>query len=53
MTEIETSIAENRKAIEEFIRAARAVAPERWQAPRAERAWSPAQIVEHLATGRS
>ena len=49
MTEIETAIAENRKAIEEFIEAARAVPPERWQAPRAEGAWSPAQIAEHLA----
>ena len=49
MTEIETAIAENRKALDEFIAAARAVPAARWQAPRAEGAWSPAQIVEHLA----
>jgi hypothetical protein len=49
VTEIETAIAENRRAVEEFIAAARAVPSTRWQTPRAGGAWSPAQIVEHLA----
>lgn len=49
MTEIETAIAENRKALDEFVAAARAVPAARWQTPRADGAWSPAQIVEHLA----
>jgi hypothetical protein len=49
MTEIESAIAENRQAVDEFVTAARNVPPARWQTPRAEGAWSPAQIVEHLA----
>ena len=49
MTEIETQIADNRAAIDEFIAAARALDASRWAAPRADGAWSPAQIAEHLA----
>ena len=49
MTEIETAIADNRAAVEEFIATARAVDPAAWTRPRAEGQWSPAQIVEHLA----
>jgi hypothetical protein len=49
VTEIETAIAENRKEVAEFAATARSLAPERWGAPRAEGAWSPAQIAEHLA----
>jgi DinB superfamily len=49
MTEIETQIADHRAAVEEFIAAARAVDAAVWTAPRAEGAWSPAQIAEHLA----
>ena len=49
MTEIETQIADNRAAIDEFIAAARALDASRWAAPRAPGAWSPAQIAEHLA----
>jgi hypothetical protein len=49
MTEIETQIADNRAAIDEFIAAARALAPSVWEAPRAAGAWSPAQVAEHLA----
>lgn len=49
MTEIETAIADNHKAVDEFIAAARSLPPARWQTPRAEGAWSPAQVVEHLA----
>jgi hypothetical protein len=49
MTEIETQIADNRAAIEEFAAAARAIDAARWTTPRADGAWSPAQIAEHLA----
>jgi hypothetical protein len=49
MTELETTIAVNRAAVEEFISTARAVDPAVWTTPRAEGQWSPAQIVEHLA----
>ena len=49
MTEIETAIADNRAAVEEFIAAARGVDAAKWKTPRAEGKWSPAQIVEHLA----
>jgi hypothetical protein len=49
VTEVETQLAEHAAAIREFIAAARAVDPARWTAPRAEGAWSPGQIAEHLA----
>jgi hypothetical protein len=49
MTEVETQIADNRAAINEFIATARALDGSKWTAPRAEGAWSPAQIAEHLA----
>ena len=49
MTEVETQLAEHRAAIHEFLAAARAVDPARWTAPRAQGAWSPGQIAEHLA----
>ena len=49
MTEIETQIADNRAAVDEFIATARAIDASTWTAPRAEGAWSPAQIAEHLA----
>jgi len=49
MTELETAIADNKAAIEEFIAAARAGDPASWQTPRSEGAWSRAQIAEHLA----
>ena len=49
MTEIETAIADNRAAVEEFIAAARGVDAGKWGTPLAEGKWSPAQIVEHLA----
>ena len=49
MTELETEIADNRAAIDAFIAAARAVDASAWSTPRAEGAWSPAQIAEHLA----
>jgi hypothetical protein len=49
MTEIETQIAGNRAAVDEFIAAARAIDAGKWSTPRAEGAWTPAQIAEHLA----
>ena len=49
VTELETHIADHRKAIDEFIAAARAVEASRWNTPRAEGAWSPGQVAEHLA----
>jgi hypothetical protein len=49
MTEIETALADNRAAIEEFVAAARGIDAAKWGAPLAEGKWSPAQIAEHLA----
>jgi hypothetical protein len=49
MTELETAIAENRAAADEFVAAARALAPAAWTTSRAPGAWTPAQIVEHIA----
>ena len=49
MTELETSIAENRTAVNEFVATARALDGPRWTTPRAPGAWTPAQIVEHVA----
>ena len=49
MTELETAIADNRMAVEEFIARARGIDAAAWSAPRGEGKWSPAQIVEHLA----
>jgi Protein of unknown function (DUF1569) len=49
MTELETAIAENRTAVEEFIARARGIDAAEWSVPRGEGKWSPAQIVEHLA----
>jgi len=49
MTELETQLAGNRAAIDEFIAAARAIDIARWTTPRADGAWTPAQIAEHLA----
>ena len=49
MTEVETQIAANRAAVDEFITTARALDAPTWTAPRAAGAWSPAQIAEHLA----
>ena len=46
---LETQIADNRAAVDEFIAAARAIDEARWSASRAEGAWTPAQIAEHLA----
>ena len=49
MTELETAIAENRAAVEAFLAAARRLDSAGWIRPRAEGAWTPGQIAEHLA----
>ena len=49
MTELETAIADNRIAVDEFIAKARGIDPAAWTASRGEGRWSPAQIAEHLA----
>jgi hypothetical protein len=49
VNELETQIADNRAAVDEFIAAARAIDGSKWTTPRAEGAWAPAQIAEHLA----
>ena len=49
MTELETAIADNRAAVEEFIGRARGLDAAAWSASRGEGRWSPAQIAEHLA----
>ena len=49
MTELETVIAENRTAVEEFAARARRIDAGKWATPRGEGQWSPAQVVEHLA----
>jgi hypothetical protein len=48
MTELETQIADNRAAVEEFVAKARRIDAATWSAPRPEGRWSPAQIAEHL-----
>jgi len=48
MTELETAIAENRAAADEFVATARALGPTGWTAAREEGAWTSAQIVEHV-----
>jgi len=49
MSELETAIAENRMAVDEFVATARALGPSAWTASREEGAWTSAQIVEHVA----
>jgi hypothetical protein len=49
MSDLDTAIADNHKAVEEFTAAARGVDASRWSLPRAEGKWTPAQVVEHIA----
>jgi hypothetical protein len=48
MTELETALADNRAAVSEFVAIARSLEPVQWDTPRAERAWSPGQVVQHV-----
>jgi len=49
MTQIETALADNRAALGEFVATARSLEGAGWTAPRAEGAWTPAQIAQHVA----
>jgi len=49
MTDLETTIADNRAAVAEFIATARSLDTVQWTTPREEGAWTPAQIVQHVA----
>jgi hypothetical protein len=49
MTDLETTMADNRAAVADFIATARSLDAEKWTTPRAEGAWSPGQVVQHVA----
>lgn len=49
MSTLEDALTDNRRAVDDFIAAARAVAPTKWAEPRAPGKWSPGQVAEHLA----
>lgn len=46
--DLELLVAHNRASVEEFVARAEAVDPARWDLPRAEGKWTPAQEVEHV-----
>lgn len=48
MTELETAIADNHSAVQEFIGTARAMTAQQWTTPREPGKWTPAQIAQHL-----
>ena len=47
--DLKTAVENNHEAMVKFLKAAKAVPVDRWQQPRAEGKWSPAQVAEHLA----
>jgi DinB family protein len=49
MSDLNSAIADNHKAVDEFTASARAVDTARWTIPRGDGKWSPAQVVEHIA----
>ena len=49
MTMIETALADNRTAVTEFAATARSLDPVQWNTPRADGAWTPGQVVQHVA----
>jgi uncharacterized damage-inducible protein DinB len=49
MADLNAAVADNHRAVDEFIAAARSVIPAQWNVPRAEGKWSSAQVVEHIA----
>jgi uncharacterized damage-inducible protein DinB len=49
LTGVETAIADNRAAVAEFAGAARSLDAAAWNTPRRDGAWTPAQIVQHVA----
>lgn len=50
MSALDDAIAANREAAKRFLSTARSVAREKWATPVAPGKWSPAQIVDHVAT---
>ena len=50
MAGLDDALTLNRDAAQRFLATARAVPPERWVTPVAPGKWSPAQIVDHVAT---
>ena len=49
MPDLQSTIIDNRQAVDAFIAAARAVRQTAWTTPRAPRKWSPGQVTEHVA----
>jgi len=49
VADLQSTIIDNRQAVEAFIAAARAVPQSAWTQPRAPRKWSPGQVTEHVA----
>ena len=48
MTDLKTVIANNRRAVTDFLSTAGALAPSEWGRPRAPGKWTPGQVTEHL-----
>jgi hypothetical protein len=48
MSQLESSLSDNRAAVEEFAATARSLDARQWSTPRAEGAWSPGQVVQHV-----
>jgi DinB family protein len=49
VADLQSTIIDNRQAVEAFIAAAHAVPQSAWAQPRAPRKWSPGQVTEHVA----
>jgi uncharacterized damage-inducible protein DinB len=49
MSDLQTVITDDRRAVTDFLATARAVPPAAWHQPRAPGKWSPAQVTEHVA----
>jgi hypothetical protein len=49
MTDMQVALADHHAAVDEFAATARALDAAKWIKPRAQGAWSPGQVVEHLA----
>jgi hypothetical protein len=49
MADADVVIASNRRAVREFVDAARSVPPTQWSIPRVAGKWSPGQVTEHVA----
>jgi DinB superfamily len=49
MHDLQSTIADNRQAVDAFLTSARAVPQSAWTRPRAPGKWSPGQVTEHVA----